>query len=76
MKRKLTTYGDYFLNFYNTLEKKVQNKIDYVFELVATVEHIPKRFFDSMSGTMEFLKSGLNMKVIFIGYFAFLMPEI
>ena len=51
MKRKLTTYGDYFLNFYNTLEKKVQNKIDYVFELVATVEHIPKRFFDSMSGT-------------------------
>lgn len=51
MKRKLKTYGNYFKDFYNKLDKKVQDKIDYVFELVMTVEHIPKRFFDHMTGT-------------------------
>jgi hypothetical protein len=38
MNRKITTYGDYFLDFYLALDKKVQEKIDYVFELVKTAD--------------------------------------
>ncbi len=51
MQRNLSTYGSYFLNFYLGLNKKDQDKIDYVFELVKSQEIIPKRFFQYMEGT-------------------------
>ncbi len=43
-KRSISTYGKYFLEFYNGLNKKVQDKIDWVFELIKTVDFIPERF--------------------------------
>ncbi len=51
MNRKLTTYGNYFSEFYSGLDKKVQIKIDYVFELVKSLDLIPKRFFKYLEGT-------------------------
>lgn len=51
MNRKLTTYGNYFIDFYSELDKKVQTKIDYVFELVKSLDLIPKRFFKYLEGT-------------------------
>ncbi|MCP9769598.1 type II toxin-antitoxin system RelE/ParE family toxin [Lacihabitans sp. LS3-19] len=51
MNRKLTTYGNYFIEFYSGLDKKVQTKIDYVFELVKSLDLIPKRFFKYLEGT-------------------------
>lgn len=51
MNRKLTTYGNYFIDFYSGLDKKVQTKIDYVFELVKSLDLIPKRFFKYLEGT-------------------------
>lgn len=45
VKRKLSTYGKYFIEFYNRLDKGVQEKIDWVFELVKAVDHIPKKYF-------------------------------
>jgi len=51
MNRTIITYGDYFLNFYSALNEEVQEKIDYVFELVKTVDVIPKKFFQHLEGT-------------------------
>jgi phage-related protein len=51
MNRKIIAYGDYFMDFYSNLDKAVQEKIDYVFELVKSVDLIPKRFFQHMEGT-------------------------
>jgi len=51
MKRTLTTYGNYFMNFYSELDKKVQTKLDYVFELVRSLEKIPVRFFKHLEGS-------------------------
>ena len=51
MNRTIITYGDYFLDFYSTLEEEVQEKIDYVFELVKSLDFIPKRFFKHLEGT-------------------------
>lgn len=51
MNRTIITYGDYFLNFYSALNEEVQEKIDFVFELVKTVDVIPKKFFQHLEGT-------------------------
>jgi phage-related protein len=51
MKRKIKTYGKYFWEFYNALSPDVQQKIDWVLELVRSAEHIPKKYFDHLSGT-------------------------
>ena len=51
MPRTLTTYGNYFMKFYSSLGKEVQEKIDWVFELVRVADKIPKKFFEHLNGT-------------------------
>ena len=51
MNRKLSTYGKYFFEFYNKLSKDLQEKIDWVFELVKTVDHIPKKYFQHLENS-------------------------
>ena len=36
------------MEFYIRLNKKVQDKIDWVFELIKAVDFIPKRFFEHL----------------------------
>ena len=48
MNRTISTYGKYFLDFYSELDAEVQEKIDYVFELVKSLDVIPKRFFQHL----------------------------
>ena len=45
MKRLLEVYKEYFWEFYNELPKGAQEKMDYVFEIIITMDHIPKKFF-------------------------------
>lgn len=45
MNRVLEVYGDFFWEFYNELPKVVQEKIDYVFEIIISLDRIPKKFF-------------------------------
>ncbi len=51
MNRKLSTYGKYFIEFYTKLDKDLQEKIDWVFELVKTVDFIPKKYFQHLENT-------------------------
>lgn len=51
MKRKIITYGDYFFEFYNGLKKDLQEKVDYVLELVRSAERVPPKFFKHLEGT-------------------------
>ena len=51
MNRTLSTYGKYFFDFYNKLDKDLQAKIDWVFELVKTVNHIPEKYFQHLENT-------------------------
>ena len=39
------------MDFYSVLDLNVQNKIDYVFELVKSIDNIPKRFFKHLENT-------------------------
>jgi phage-related protein len=45
MNRTISTYGEYFIDFYSELDEELQAKIDYVFELVKSLDIIPTRFF-------------------------------
>mgnify|MGYP001341671176 CR=1 FL=1 len=51
MSRQLKTYGNYFLDFYNSLNEDVQEKIDWVFEIIKVADKIPKKFFEHLTGT-------------------------
>ena len=51
MKREIIAYGDYFSEFYLALNKSVQEKIDYIFELIKTLDFVPSRFFRHMENT-------------------------
>jgi len=39
------------MNFYNALDKNVQEKIDWVFEIVKVADQIPKKFFEHLTGS-------------------------
>ncbi len=42
--RELTTYGDYFDDFFEPLPKKVRNKIIKIFEIIETIAHVPETY--------------------------------
>lgn len=43
--RVLEPFKDYFWKFYKSLEVKVQEKVDYVLQIVISVNKIPTKFF-------------------------------
>lgn len=49
--RQIIFYEHYFTDFYLKQSDKVQEKIDYVFTIIRTVQNVPKKFLDHMTGT-------------------------
>jgi len=50
-QRQIIFHKHYFTDFYLEQAEKVQEKIDYVFTIVRTVQNIPKKFLEHMTGT-------------------------
>ena len=51
MIRKIITYGDNFINFYKSQEFKIQEKIEYVLDLVRFEKQVPIKFFKYLDDT-------------------------
>ncbi len=51
MQSKIIFYEHYFTDFYLKQSEKVQEKIEYVFKILRTVQNVPKKFLDHMTGT-------------------------
>jgi len=51
MVREIIFYEDYFLEFYLSLDDKAQEKVEYVFKLIRTVNVIPEKFLKRIKGT-------------------------
>ena len=49
--REIIFHEHYFLDFYLTQSLKAQEKIEYVFKIIKTVQNVPKKFLDHMTGT-------------------------
>lgn len=56
--RTIFIYGDDFWDFYNSLAKPVQLKVDWVIDLVRTVRIVPEKFLKHLEGTMDFMNQG------------------
>ncbi|WP_242494525.1 type II toxin-antitoxin system RelE/ParE family toxin [Brumimicrobium glaciale] len=50
-QRKIIFYEHHFTEFYMEQNEKVQEKIEYVFMVIRTIQNVPKKFLTHMSGT-------------------------
>ncbi len=50
-ERKIIVHKNHFLDFYVELSEKVQDKIDYVFKVIKTIDLIPVKFLKHLEGT-------------------------
>ena len=51
LKRKTIVYKDFFWEFYNAQNAEVQTKIDWTIGIVRTLQFIPSKYFDHLTGT-------------------------
>ncbi len=51
MAREIVFYKRHFLDFYDELDRKGQEKIDFVLQLIRTVERVPAKFLKHLEGT-------------------------
>lgn len=51
MIRRIIAYKNYFIDFYKSQDFKVQEKIEYVFDLVRFEKQVPKKFFKNLENT-------------------------
>lgn len=49
--RQIIFHEHHFINFYLEQKESVQVKIEYVFKIIRTVQNIPKKFLEHLSGT-------------------------
>ena len=50
-ERKILFHKNYFIDFYLGQTKNVQEKIEYVFKIIKTVEQVPEKFLKHLEGT-------------------------
>lgn len=50
-QRQIIFHEHHFIEFYLNQTEKVQEKIDYVFKILRTVQNVPRKFLDHMTGT-------------------------
>ena len=50
-QRKIIFYEHYFIDFYLEQSEKVQEKIDFTFKIIRSVQTVPKKFLNHMTGT-------------------------
>jgi len=51
MIRKIIVYKSYFVDFYKSQDLKVQEKIEYVLDLIRFESYVPKNFFKKLENT-------------------------
>ena len=50
-QRQIIFHKHYFIDFYVEQNEKVQEKIEYVFKILRTVQNVPKKLLEHMTGT-------------------------
>jgi|GEM_PF-2705525 len=75
-KRQIIYFKNYYWNFFNSQTEKVKDKIDYVLFLITVADRIPKKFLINCQVMMDYLKYGLNLRVISSGFFVVSTREV
>lgn len=69
--REIFYYRHYFLEFFNGLDKDVQKKFNWTLELIATIDRVPKKYFQHMTGTEGLYEIRVEVGSIIFRAFAF-----
>ena len=51
MQRQIIFHKHYFTDFYLEQPENVQEKIEYIFKIIRTVQNVPRKFLEHMTGT-------------------------
>lgn len=51
VQRQIIFHGKYFADFYIEQNERVQEKIEYVFKIIQSVQSVPKKFLEHIAGT-------------------------
>lgn len=51
MIRQIIFHKNYFIDFFEKQNEKVQEKIDFVLDMIAHIERVPTQFFKHLEGT-------------------------
>lgn len=51
VQRQIIFYGHHFADFYLVQNERVQEKIEYVFKIIRSVQNVPKKFLEHITGT-------------------------
>jgi len=51
IQRQIIFFEHHFVDFYLEQTENVQEKIEYVFKIIRTVQSVPKKFLDHITGT-------------------------
>ena len=68
--RILEPYKNYFWDFYNPLQQKVKDKVDYVLQIIISVERVSTKFFKYLDDGIYEIR--VKIRVIFTGFSPFL----
>ena len=49
--RQIFYYENYYLNFFETLKPEVKKKFNWTLQLIATIDRVPKKYFDRMTNS-------------------------
>ena len=49
--RQVFYYKHYYLDFFNSLKPEVKLKFNWTLKLIATLERVPKKYFDHITGS-------------------------
>jgi phage-related protein len=49
--REIFYYKDYYLDFFKILKPDVQKKINWTLQLIATIDRVPKKYFDHITNS-------------------------
>ena len=50
--RHIFYFKHYFLEFFDEQTEEVQKKFNWTLELIATIDHVPKKYFQHLTGTV------------------------
>jgi len=51
MTREIRFHKNYFIDFYSNLDSSTQEKVEYVFKVIRTIDRVPQKFLKHLEGT-------------------------
>ena len=76
MFRQVIAYKRYFLDFYEPQTDEVQRKIEWTLNLLRTIERVPQKYFDHITGTNGLYEVRVEFGGNILGFLPSLIKEI